>query len=723
MFMGKVLQSAGNRTKRSYKRSAGTHVNDNLSHLAFNNVAQANVIIIVSTGQIIMTNSACSKLLGYTQKELLTKNRADIFDIKDHSFKKMLKQRTAEGQSKALVFAIKKNGKPLPCEITSAVFKGEHGFEKSITTITDITQRLLNQQKIDKEKEKAVADNIILVEAKQKQIDIKKDQVVENNISLVKAKQKRIDSGREKIVAQNIVLAKAKQKNIDSKNKKIVDSNIVTAIAKSDARLAENNEWIKYIAKSSYDVMWDWDIATSEIYVGDSVAEVFGYKLRKNTMQFEDVCHCLFGAEKVLVEDRLAQIIASGSKTWNDSFMFKRSDGSAASTICRASIVRDENGKAIRLIGAIQDVSKLEELEKRLADQVSIQEEQGEKFLLAAKLSFDVIWDWNVLTNEVFLGDGFEELFGYAIKNNKADMIQDWVNYLHPDDKEAVIIELQNTIKSTATNWEHAYRVSRADGSVAKVYVRASIFRHKDGKAYRMIGAMQDLSLQKDLEEKLDLEIKLKEKQITDAAEDAKEMERSNIGKELHDNINQLLGASRMYLEMAKRGGINTPMYLSRSSEYTLTAIEEIRKLSKGLTTDIIKDLGLCAAIENITDDLMEVSRIQITCSFVSFEEKGVDDKFKLNIFRIVQEQLNNILKHAKATTININLLQSEKNVELVIADNGIGFDTEKKQNGIGIDNIKDRAAHYNGTAGFISGPGQGCVLTVQFPVSAISIV
>jgi len=121
--MGKVLQSAGNRTKRSYKRSAGTHVNDNLSHLAFNNVAQANVIIIVSTGQIIMTNSACSKLLGYTQKELLTKNRADIFDIKDHSFKKMLKQRTAEGQSKALVFAIKKNGKPITCEITSAVFK------------------------------------------------------------------------------------------------------------------------------------------------------------------------------------------------------------------------------------------------------------------------------------------------------------------------------------------------------------------------------------------------------------------------------------------------------------------------------------------------------------------------------------------------------------------------------------------------------------------------
>lgn len=90
---------------------------------------------------------------------------------------------------------------------------------------------------------------------------------------------------------------------------------------------------------------------------------------------------------------------------------------------------------------------------------------------------------------------------------------------------------------------------------------------------------MQDLSRQKVLEEKLELEIKLKELQIAEAAEDAKETERSDIGKELHDNINQLLGASKMYVEMAKRGGENSQMYLTRSAEYTLTAIEEIRKL------------------------------------------------------------------------------------------------------------------------------------------------
>lgn len=109
-------------------------------------------------------------------------------------------------------------------------------------------------------------------------------------------------------------------------------------------------------------------------------------------------------------------------------------------------------------------------------------------------------------------------------------------------------------------------------------------------------------------EEKIRYEIRLKEKQIAEAMEDAKDSARSDIGKELHDNINQLLGASRMYLEMATRGGMINKMYLSRSSEYILTAIEEIRKLTKGLATDTIIHLGLCEAIENIAEDTMEIS-------------------------------------------------------------------------------------------------------------------
>jgi len=221
------------------------------------------------------------------------------------------------------------------------------------------------------------------------------------------------------------------------------------------------------------------------------------------------------------------------------------------------------------------------------------------------------------------------------------------------------------------------------------------------------------------LKDELNREIRLKEKQIEEATQDAKETERSDIAKELHDNINQLLAASKMYIDMAKRGGNNCKIYLNRSSQYTLEAIEEIRKLTKGLTSDVIQHLGLCEALKNICQDTMETNPIKLSMELNGFNEYDFNDKFKLNVYRIVQEQVNNILKHARATGIVISLKHSTESLVLTISDNGIGFDTCKKQSGIGLTNIKSRARAFKGIADFTSLSQKGCTLTVTFPVTA----
>lgn len=451
--MHKIPQVKNKNKFNTTKVPMSPAIADTLHHLAFHNSLQATFITAVSSKKIITANKAFCKLLGYSRKELLMKNRVAIFNINESSFKKMLLRRTAEGQAAGLVTVIKKSGKQIPCEITSSVFTDEDGIEKAITTIVDISQRIL--------------------------------------------KQKNIDTKKKKIVADNIVLAKSKQKEIDTRKEKTVTDNIILAETKSDARLAENNKWIKYIAKTSYDVMWDWDVVTGEIYVGDSIEEVFGYKVQNNTVLFNDFSQCLLPEEKGTVEKKLLETLALGGKSWKDSFAFKRRDGSVAFTTSRASIVRDEEGKAIRLIGAIHDISRLQELENKQGEQITIPEEDSKRFLLAAKLSYDVIWDWKILTNEIFIGEGFEELFGYTIQNNKGN-IADWGNQLHPDDRETVKKGLHEAIDSSAAHWQHAYRFMRADGSIAKVFDRASIFRNADGKAYRMIGVMQDISRQRE---------------------------------------------------------------------------------------------------------------------------------------------------------------------------------------------------------------------------------
>ena len=338
-----------------------------LHHLAFENSLQPNIISSPANGRILLVNKAACKLLGYSRKEILTKLRPDIFDITEPAFKKMLKQRAAAGNSAALVTAFKKNGKTIPCEITSAIFIDADGVKKAITTIADISERLLQQ--------------------------------------------KKIDATKEKIIIADIGLAKSKQKKIDQRKAKKVADDIVIALEKSEARLQENNEWIRYIAKTSYDVMWDWDIASGEIYVGDSLEEVFGYKVRDNKIRYAHFIRCLLAEEKHTVENKLTLALGTANKSWDDAYLFKRLDGSVASTICRASIVRDDVGKAIRMIGAIQDISRLQDLE----NQITSEQQLTEKFSLAAKVSIDVIWDWNLVSNELYIGDQFEELFGYKI--------------------------------------------------------------------------------------------------------------------------------------------------------------------------------------------------------------------------------------------------------------------------------------------------------------------
>ena len=152
--MLKILRGSNKKQPGTFKKSKSAATDNILRHLAFVNSFQANIITTASRGKIIIANNAACKLLGYSKKELLTKSRAAIFDINESSFKNMLKQRTAEGHSIALVTAIKKSGKPIPCEITSAVFMDEDGIEKAITTIADMSQSILKQKNIDVKKGK-----------------------------------------------------------------------------------------------------------------------------------------------------------------------------------------------------------------------------------------------------------------------------------------------------------------------------------------------------------------------------------------------------------------------------------------------------------------------------------------------------------------------------------------------------------------------------------------
>jgi two-component system sensor histidine kinase UhpB len=224
------------------------------------------------------------------------------------------------------------------------------------------------------------------------------------------------------------------------------------------------------------------------------------------------------------------------------------------------------------------------------------------------------------------------------------------------------------------------------------------------------------------LEEELNEQRVTRQRQITEAVIVAQEKERTEIGKELHDNVNQILGASNLYINTAMTDEDMRQELLERSTELVSNAINEIRKISKSLITPGLREIGLIESIEDIIDDMRLVRNdLSIELDLQNISEEQIEDRRKLALFRMVQEQLNNIVKHAKATRVLIRLSIEGQDIVLTVADNGVGFDVSRHRKGVGITNIISRAELFNGKVDIQSSPGEGCTLSVGLPVNGVS--
>ncbi|MDP9493369.1 MAG: PAS domain-containing protein, partial [Thermoproteota archaeon] len=347
----------------------------------------------------------------------------------------------------------------------------------------------------------------------------------------------------------------------------------------------------------------------------------------------------------------------------------------------------------------------------------------NELYKYVTEVTNDCLWEWDLKTQEIFWIDGgHKRVFGYQIENALIPQ-SFWESRLHPEDRPGVLARLNKIIKDGSSYvWEDEYRFQKANGEYAFVHERGHIIFDGEEKASRMIGATQDITERIQLENKLVEERFARQNEITDAVLTAQENERSDIGKELHDNLNQTLAVAKLYIQMAKTHGTNKDMYLDKSCGYIVDVIDEIRRIAKHLVVPSINVIGLFANIKNLITDLNRIHPIKIEFRKDDIVEEDLDEKLQLTIFRIVQEQVNNILKHSKATQATIDLSKKENKIVLFILDNGQGAsDIEKEKNGVGLINIQSRADLYRGKVIIESNPGKGYELKVEFPLNGIN--
>lgn len=247
--------------------------------------------------------------------------------------------------------------------------------------------------------------------------------------------------------------------------------------------------------------------------------------------------------------------------------------------------------------------------------------------------------------------------------------------------------------------------------------VNADPIINENGEVENVVVSYTDITDKKQLDERLMAERIYQQKLLTQATIDGQEKERREIGKELHDNIGQQLTTTKLLLEMAAAtpSGESARM-LQLASKSVNDLIDEVRSISRSLTPPTLGDLGLVDSIFDLVETICMATQCSFQFQHQNFAEYGVPNNMQLMLFRIVQEQLNNIFKHAQPKEVSILLKNNEGPLELHIKDDGIGFDPAQVKLGLGLTNIKNRAELFGGKVLVESSPGKGCCLKIIIP-------
>lgn len=222
------------------------------------------------------------------------------------------------------------------------------------------------------------------------------------------------------------------------------------------------------------------------------------------------------------------------------------------------------------------------------------------------------------------------------------------------------------------------------------------------------------LSIAIDITEK-----KIYENKITRAIIKTQEDERYEIGSELHDNVCQLLATSQISLGLIKDAVKPERVeFFNQGREYITMALDEIRSLSHRLAPAFFDNSTLEEAFLRLLSASNIDGRYEISLHFhPSVNREMLGDDIQLNLYRILQEQLRNISKYAKATKVSVEVNLAGHLLIMIIKDNGKGFNTTDIQEGIGLANMKRRAELFAGTFSVISSPGNGCEIRVEIPL------
>ena len=288
-----------------------------------------------------------------------------------------------------------------------------------------------------------------------------------------------------------------------------------------------------------------------------------------------------------------------------------------------------------------------------------------------------------------------------------------WHVAVHPDDKDRYIAEWSASLMR-GEPFDVEARFRSANGEYRWFLVRAVPVRDKEGNICNWYGVMTDIEDRKNAERQLE--------ELSGRLIHAQEEERSRIGRELHDDISQSLGLLAITIDQVRADSATPPRLgsaLDRLKHDAGEVAADVHRLSHELHSSTLDYLGLIPAVKKLVADFSNRHGISVAFAHESLSSTLPPD-VALCLFRIVQESLNNVAKHSQARSAQVRVTPNGDGVQLVIEDDGIGFNVGDLETyaGLGFVSMRERLRPLHGTVRVDSAPGRGTRVAVYVPVA-----
>jgi PAS domain S-box-containing protein len=346
--------------------------------------------------------------------------------------------------------------------------------------------------------------------------------------------------------------------------------------------------------------------------------------------------------------------------------------------------------------------------------------ENEERLRVATATGKVGVWDWQIREDRIEWTDAVYEIHGVD-KESFDGRLESFAALVHPADREMVQERISQALAGEVP-FDLELRLLRPDGSIRTLFTNAVVIRDVEGP-FRMIGATVDIT------DRLRFEEARRESEIMHRLVEAQESERRRIARDLHDHLGQQMTAMRLQIETLSKqlnDGIDVAAALLEVKQAANQIDRDIGFLSWELRPTELEDLGLIDALRTFVREWSKQYGITAEFQMLSSSLDGhlrLSATVETNLYRIVQEALNNVLKHADADEVNVLLQQGKQDLVLTVEDNGCGFERGSgklnghSSRGLGLVGMHERAAVMKGTLEIDSSPNTGTTVIARIPV------